>query len=395
MRLPKLLLTALCLAASWANCASALTPERTHQLQQQALDHFYSLEYTDAIRLFEQLRDAEPANAAWQNQTAMSYFYELLYRAGALQGDLFGASNRFFRTKKFTPDPVLAERFHQANNAAIRLCETRLQQDRNDEAALYACGVAYAARATYQGLIERSLFAALGSARQANEFHSRLIRRNPKFYDAYLIPGIYDYVIGSLPRTARFLLFFGGVTGNKLRGIGKVEIVAKSGEMARQDARILLTVMYRREKRYGDALTTMHLLAEAYPRNYIFPLEIASLHRGAGEIDQAISHYEQVLELVREGAAGFERAPTARIHFELGDLYRQANNIDAAVRHLRQVSGAQGSSPELNQEAEALIEKLSRTIPPPTNGASAGGTAFPAQLPHSALAPAAGIPALS
>src|SRR5205085_4469703 len=122
----------------------------------------------------------------------MSYFYELLLRAGALQRYLFGASNRFFRTRKITPDPLLAERFHKENDAAASLCERRLKEAKEDEPALYACGVAYAARATYQGLVERALFDSLGSAKRANEYHSQLIRRNPKYFDAYLVPGLYD-----------------------------------------------------------------------------------------------------------------------------------------------------------------------------------------------------------
>lgn len=359
----KLLLRVGLLFCAGAVClrpAAALTPEETFAIRDRALDHFYSLEYGQAIPLFEQLRDAEPQNAAWQNHVAMGNFYELLYRAGALQGDLFGASNRFFRTRRITADPLLAERFNKANGTAVRLCEQRLRQARNDEMALYSCGVAYAARATYQGLVERALFDALGSARRANDFHSRLTRNNPKFYDGYLVPGLYDFLLGSLPKMAKFFLFFGGFTGNKQRGIEKAEMVVESGNSARQDARILLTVMYRREKRYSDAQKTMSTLAEAFPRNFIFPLEIASLHRGAGELPQAILHYEQVLERISDGAPGFDRAPAARIHFELGDLYRQTNNTDAALEHLRQVSTSKGTSEDLSREAEALIQKLSQ-----------------------------------
>lgn len=360
MKLITKLALAICLCALWPRPAAALTVEETAAIRARALDHFYSLEYSQAIHLFEQLRDADPQNPVWQNQVATGYFYELLYRAGALQGDLFGASNRFFRTKRITPDPLLAERFQKANEAAIALCEQRLKKDRNEETALYACGVAYAARATYAGLVERALLDALGNARRANDFHSRLTRINPKFYDGYLVPGLYDYLLGSLPKAAKFLLFFGGMTGDKLRGIGKVETVVASGDGARQDARIMLTVMYRREKRYSDAMKTMQLLAEAFPRNYIFPLEIASLHRGAGELPQAIQQYEHVLERISDGAPGFDRAPLARIHFELGDLYRQVKNNEAAIEHLLLVPSSAGTSSDLNREAAAMIEQLTQ-----------------------------------
>jgi tetratricopeptide (TPR) repeat protein len=364
MRLTRPLAILLFIVALSPRFALALTPEEVSGLRARALEHFYSLEYGQAIPLFEQLRDAEPQSAAWQNHVAMAYFYELLHSAGALQGDLFGASNRFFRTRRITPDPQLAQRFHQANEAAIRLCEQRLKQVKNEESALYSCGVAYAARATYLGLVERKLFDSLGSARRANDFHSRLIRIHPKFYDAYLVPGLYDFLLGSLPKAAKFFLFFGGMTGNKARGIEKVETVVQSGDGARQDARILLTVMYRRERRFADARKTMQTLAEAFPRNYIFPLEIASLHRGEDEKEQAIQRYEQVLERISDAAPGFDRAPAARIHFELGDLYKQTGNTEAALEHLRLVSTSRGTSPDLDREAAVIIQQLTQPHQP-------------------------------
>ena len=368
MKLPKLLLALAGAATLCAASAAALTPEETSARRAEALDHFYSLEYSQAIPLFEQLRDADPQNATWHNHVAMSYFYEILYRAGALQGDLFGASNRFFRTKKITPDAALASRFHKSNDEAVKLCELRLKKvpkpQRPDEAALYSCGVAYAARATYQGLVDRTLLDSLGSARRANDFHSRLIRSNPRYFDGYLVPGLYDFLLGSLPRAAKVLFFFAGMTGDKQRGMQKVEKVVESGDSARHDARILLTVMYRREKRHADARRAMEALGAAFPRNYIFPLEIASLHRGQGELPQAILHYEQVLERISDAAPGFDRAPAARIHFELGDLYRQNGNLEAALEHLRQVSKSQGTSGDLDRESQTLIEQITLVTVP-------------------------------
>ena len=141
----------------------------------------------------------------------------MLFRS--LQGDLFGASNKFFTMKKIVPEPSLVEGFKKANNEAIRLCEKRLDLSNKDQASLYACGVAYAARASYQGIIEQSLFSTLGTARKANDYHSQLIESNPTFYDAYLVPGLYDFLLGSLPKAAKFLLFFGGFTGDRQRGL--------------------------------------------------------------------------------------------------------------------------------------------------------------------------------
>jgi tetratricopeptide (TPR) repeat protein len=342
--------------------AAPLAPAEASRLLAEGLDHFYNLEYDQAISIFERLRADDSRNPSWQNHVALGYFYKQLYIAGALEGDLFGASNKFFRTRKIKTDPVLESRFRQANQTAGRICEQRLKENNRDEEALYACGVAYAARATHQGLIERSVLDSLGSARKANDYHTRLARVNPRFYDAYLIPGLYDFVLGSLPGPVKVLFFFAGLNGDKQRGIGLVEKVVQWGNGARHDARILLTVMYRREKRFGEARRTIQALADTFPRNFVLPLEVASLHRAAEETAYAIREYERVLERVRSGMPNYPEAPVARIHFELGVLYQMDKNLEAALRHIRQVPGSRGSTPELEAESAKIQQQLEAAL---------------------------------
>ncbi|MGH9784956.1 MAG: tetratricopeptide repeat protein [Terriglobia bacterium] len=358
--------SAVWMSLAWALAVSAAAqnaaPEQSRQLAAQGLDHFYSLEYDEAIRIFEQLRDADPRSAYAHHRVALAYFYQQLHEAGVFDGDLFGASNRFFRTRKIEVDPALDRRFQQANQTSLRLCEERLRRDRNDQEALYACGVAYASRAAYQGLIPRSLLDSMGSAGKANDFHTRLIRLNARYYDAYMVPGLYDFALGSLPRPLKLLLFFVGKSGEKERGIRLVESVAQWGDGARRDAQILLTVMYRRERRFADARRTLAGLAAAFPRNYVFPLEIASIHRAADETEQAIGGYEAVLARIRQGATGFADAPAARIHFELGDLYRKQGDLESARRHLTQVASSRGNTPELERESALLQQQITEAL---------------------------------
>ena len=354
----------LSLALALARPLHASMPiEESRRVLTEGLDHFYNLEYDQAIASFERLRTDDPLSPTWQNHVALGYFYKELLQGGALEGDLFGASNRFFRTKKFPTDTVLETRFREANQMAIRVCEKLLKEDSRDQQALYACGVAYAARATHQGLIERSALNFLGNARRANDYHSRLVQLNPRQYDGYFIPGLYDFVLGSLPGPVKVLFFFAGLTGDKQRGIHMVENVSEWGDGAKHDARILLTVMYRREKRFDDARRTLESLAAAFPRNYIFPLEIASIHRAAEELPEAIRAYQQVLERFQAGTPNFAQAPAARIHFELGELYRRTGDVKSARQHFEQVANSRGSTPELNKESALVLSQLGSGSP--------------------------------
>jgi tetratricopeptide (TPR) repeat protein len=359
-RLPSLL-RAVMLILFCAPCGllhAAMTAAESRRVLDDGIDHFYNLEYDQALASFERLRDDDPRNAAWQNHVALGYFYKELFLGGVLEGDLFGASNKFFKTKKFPTVAALENGFREANQRAVELCEATLKRSPRDTDALYACGVAYAARSTHQGLIERSALDFLGNARRADDFHSRLIRIEPRRYDGYLIPGVVDFVLGSLPGPVKVLFFFAGLTGDKQRGLKLVETTAQWGSSSKSDAQILLTVMYRREKRFADARAALEKLAASYPRNYIFPLEIASIYRAADQLPESIRQYERVLEQVHTGTPNFPQAPVARIHFELGELYRRAGNLDAARGHLRQVERSKGSTPELDQESAWILSQI-------------------------------------
>jgi hypothetical protein len=51
--------------------------------------------------------------------------------------------------------------------------------------------------------------------------------------------------------------------------------VANEGEWGRDVARVLLVDLYKREKRWDDAIATALGLSERFPRNYLFKLQLA------------------------------------------------------------------------------------------------------------------------
>jgi hypothetical protein len=88
-------------------------------------------------------------------------------------------------------------------------------------------------------------------------------------------PGIAYYVIGSLSGSARFILWFGGVHGDKALGMSKVEKTADSGNYLRPFARILLALSARREKKTELAIKNLKELTEEFPGNTVYESEYA------------------------------------------------------------------------------------------------------------------------
>src|SRR5260370_42597959 len=84
--------------------------------------------------------------------------------------------------------------------------------------------------------------------KEANANAELLLNEYPDAYDVYVAPGIAYYVIGSLSGSARFILWFGGIPGDKSLGMAKVQKTAENGHYLRPFARILLALSARRGK---------------------------------------------------------------------------------------------------------------------------------------------------
>lgn len=233
-------------------------PLAAEGLVAQGWDHFYNLEYEQAIRAFQQVVDAAPNVPAHYNYLAQARLYQELYRLGALESELLTGNDHFVRTEKIRPDPVETGRFLSAIDQAMALASTRIETNPRDVEALYALGSAYGLRTNYRFLVQKSWRAAVSDGSQARKYHNQVLRLDPQHYDAMLTQGAYDYIMGSLPWHTRLLGYLAGHSGDKARGIRTIELVARKGNLNRVDAQVMLAILYRREKQPAQAVA-VHL----------------------------------------------------------------------------------------------------------------------------------------
>ena len=116
---------------------------------------------------------------------------------------------------------------------------------------------------------------ALKHLKEANSNAELLLRDHPEAYDAYVAPGVAFYVIGSLPASARFLLWFGGIHGDKRLGMSEVQKTADSGHYLKPFAKILLALSARREKMNDVAQKNLRELTQEFPGNPVYETEYA------------------------------------------------------------------------------------------------------------------------
>ncbi len=323
-------------------------------LVEQGFDHFYNLEYEQAMADFERAIARDPNNPDLHNHLAETIVFQEMYRNGALESELVSGTNSFLRRPKLNPAPATEQRFLAEVATAMSLEQTRLQKNPNDAGALYALGISCGLRSNYYWVVKKAWRDSLRDATAARRAHNRLAELEPQNVDARLVQGLHDYIVGSLPWSYRMLGFLVGIHGDKERGIRTVQEVARNGKLNRVDATIFLCALYRRENKPKLAVPLVEDLIRKFPRNYLLRLELSQMYSMAGDKTQALEAAREITALKTRHAPGYDRVPWEKIWFQEGTIQFWYRDFDQALENLRKVAAA-GPEVDLNTEVLAWL----------------------------------------
>ena len=313
----------------------------------RGFDHFYNLEYDQALAEFEKAAQQDPGAVGPHNHIAQTLLYREMYRDGALETELISGNNPFLRQKKLNPSPQIEAEFANEIRKAMDLANARLAKNSNDTSALYARGVAFGLRANYNFLVRKAWRDALRDTTLARQDCNRVTELDPSNYDARLIQGVHDYVVGSLPWTWRLLGFLAGFHGDKERGLQTLEEVARKGSLNKTDAQGLLCALYRREHQPRKAIPLLEELLHRFPRNHLLLFEQAQMYSDLGNKEKAIAAIERVAAMKKSGLPGYARVSWEKIYFQLGTIQFWYNDLDRALDNLQKVTASR-SEVDLN-----------------------------------------------
>jgi hypothetical protein len=219
---------------------------------------------------------AEPLPYAFR---ASAYLFYEMDRMGILESEFLTDDDKISeKKKKLDPDPDTRARFLQAIADAESRANAVLKTNPNDRDALFAMCVAQGVSTDYMAFVEKRQISSLGVAKKSNQYAQRLLKLDPKFYDAYLTAGVSEYMVGSLPFFVRWFVHFENVDGNKQKGIDRLEMVSREGHFFRPFAKILLGIIALREKRPRDAQRLLAELSHDFPANPLFRKELAKVN---------------------------------------------------------------------------------------------------------------------
>jgi len=303
-----------------------------------AFDHFYNLEYDQAIAQFEHGIAEKPESPERRNYLALAILFREMFRSGALESEMVTGNNAFLRRPKMNPDEQVQREFISTIEKAISLAQARLTRNPKDIGAPYALGVSHGLRANYNWLVRKAWLDSLRDATTARKYHNRVTELDPNFIDARLVQGTHDYVVGSLPFAYKLLGFLVGFRGDKETGIRTLQLVAQKGHYNRVDAEVLLAAIYRRERRPKDALPLLADLARRYPRNFLLRFETAQMCSESGDKTCALGALRKIEELRNAGAPGYQRVPLEKVLSARGIVQFWYGDLDDAIANLRRVT---------------------------------------------------------
>ncbi len=235
----------------------------------------YEQKFPEAREVFRAWAAENPTEPFGQVSVAASYLFEEFYLQRVLTSDYFLNDKRFLGGISGTPDPGRMKGFEEATAKARTLANQRMKQHARDPEALFALAMSAGMQSDADSMLMKKHYDALKHLKEANANAELLLASHPDVYDIYVAPGIAYYVIGSLSSSARFVLWFGGIHGDKELGMSKVQKTADNGNYLKPFAQILLALSARREKQDALAQKNLKELTEEFPGNSTYEAEYA------------------------------------------------------------------------------------------------------------------------
>ena len=322
---------------------------RFEELRRSGLEALYNIDYDRAQRDFNEIVKLYPNHPGGYQLLAARVWIKTLYESRRLQVSLY-SSESFYTNGDDKVDPKIVTEFRNFTREAKRLAEAKLKQEPKNVEALDFLANTEGLKAAFEEAVERRNFAALRDGNDAVEHHREVLKLDPKYIDAQLTIGLYEYVVGALPLPVKILAGATGYRGSKRRGLALLEQVAKEGRWAQDDAKTVLILLYSREKRYAEVVKLTRELSAKYQRNYLLRLETADALVSLAGVKRKEKDVAGALQAEQEAFATFDEMLRDRnvrdtagraldlIHFKYGEALLIAGYNDRAAKEFLAVT---------------------------------------------------------
>jgi hypothetical protein len=241
--------------------------------------HLYELKFDDARADFLSYQKARPDDPMGKASEAACYLFEQFHARGVLTSEFFVHDETFLGGVPGTAEQNHNAGFVAANNQAREQAKAVLRSNPHDIHGLLALTIADGMESDYDAIVIKKQLPGLSMMRQAEADAKTLLAIDPTQQDANVALGMSNYVIGSLPSYKRAFLWFGGLHGDKQRGMDQMGSAADHGHYLKPFAKVMLALAYEREKKPELARALLAELAVEFPTNAVFARELTIIQR--------------------------------------------------------------------------------------------------------------------
>jgi hypothetical protein len=237
----------------------------------------YDLKFDQAHKMLKRWQELHPQDPLGPASDAAAYLFSELARLGVLESELFVDDEQFKNRKTFDPDPAIKASFQRCISEADRLADSALQQSNDDARSLFVKTLTHGLRADYVALINGQGIRALSYTKAGRVYAERLMHVDPEAFDAYLGPGLENYLLSLKPIALRILLRFTGSQVDREKGLRNLQSTALHGYYLEPFAKLLLAVAALRDNQKDKAREILSELHNRFPDNNLYSVELDRL----------------------------------------------------------------------------------------------------------------------
>ncbi len=253
------------------------------KLLETGFQRLYELKFDEARAAFLAYQKARPDDALGKAAEAASYLFEQFNQKGVLTSEFFLNDAKFLGGVDGTAAQNKNEAFLTTNEAARQAAKLQLKTDSRNLRAMLAITMADGMESDYDALIVKKQIPALNMMKQAEAEANALLAIDNTMQDANVALGMSNYVIGCLPGYKRAFVWFGGVHGDRVKGMDQMRSAAEHGHYFQPFAKVMLALAYEREHENASAQKLLADLASEFPGNPVFSRELALVDKQIGK----------------------------------------------------------------------------------------------------------------
>lgn len=216
--------------------------------------------------------------------------------------------------------------FVKYSDDAIEITKQSLDEKPQSAYYMYLLGSNYMYRAI-AFTREENYLDAVWASKKSESYLKEALAIDPKFTDAYLGLGLYNFAVGQIPSAFQWALSLAGIKGDKQTGINYIKKAAANGNLAKVEAQyylsqILSEVLFENEA----ALYYLKNLIRRYPENILFNYSYAVLELKERNLRDAEKIISKMVYLDNQKFSQI----ISFSNFLMGDIFFRRNMFDSA-----------------------------------------------------------------